>query len=406
MGLLCAFGIPWSNAFFNVGFYCMVLFFILSFSYVACWKKVLSEPIVILGLSLFFLVLLGTLFTDSSPELARYDLVHYRKLLAIPLMVALFRTQQHKAQLFISYCLGVVILMLPTLLDGFGLAGFPGFSMLFPRNVAYSALMNGAPNLVYWRNQIVHGFHVSILFSACLLGVLYLKTHRPILITVGLLCAIDLLFFIYGRMALFSLLVAILAISLIYLPSKKQVLALVLLGSAALCTTYIGGPSIKGRIDSIDREAKAYVEANNFSTSAGQRLHYWKKSWELFQKSPIFGNGSGSFRQSLVTQNDPLAPLGHRHTHDEYLTQLAQYGIAGLLLFLSLILVALKKSKAIESSWLSHSVGVGITLFALNAITDSSLHNDWEGWTFVLLVSIAASTSHKDEYSYAKMVRE
>jgi O-antigen ligase len=387
--LLCAFGIPWSNACFNIGLYCMLITFTLSFTCKENWKVVLKSPAVIITLSLFSLITLETIFTASSADLAKYDLIHYRKLIAVLIFATLFTTNNQKKQLLISYCLGVVVLMLPTLLDGFGLGHIIPLELIFKRNAAYALARDGVPNLVYWRNQIIHGFHVSILFSACMLGAIYYKKYRGILIAASMLCVIDLLFFIYGRMALLSLLVAIIAMAIFYSPTKKHLALLLLFLTIFSSVAYISLPNIKTRMSSISNEANAYSNDENINTSGGIRLHYWQRSWHLFTNSPIIGNGSGSFRQSLISDKDVLTPLGHRHTHNEYLTQLAQYGLVGFCLLVSLIFISLKNSKKIKDKWLSHTLITGIIIFSLNALTDSSLHNDWEGWTFVLLVSMA-----------------
>lgn len=390
MAVLCAFGIPWSNASFNIGFYLTLIFFTLSFAFADRWQEVLKNPVVIIALSLFALISLETIYSNSRVDLANYDFIHYRKLLAIPLLVAVFTTNEHKKQLLLGYCLGVAVLMLPTLLDGFGIIHFFNFNITSYRNAAYSASQNGAPNLVYWRNQIVHGFHVSILFSACLIGAFYYKKYRNILLIISGLCLIDIVFFIYGRMALLSLLASIITIAIIYSPTKKRIALILTFIVVASSAVYFIVPTIQTRVDSIANQENAYSKDKNISTSGGIRLHYWAKSWQLFKHSPIIGNGSGSFRQSMITDSDPLAFLGHRHAHNEYLTQLSQYGLIGFLLLISIITISLKNAKKIEDLWLSHVITTGIIVFALNALTDSSLHNDWEGWAFVLFVSIAS----------------
>jgi O-antigen ligase len=390
MALLCAFGIPWSNACFNIGFYCMLIFFILSCAFTDRWKVVLNSRSVILALSLFALISLETIFSTSDFNLAKYDFIHYRKLLAIPLFIVIFTSYEHKTQLFISYCLGCIVLMTPTLLDGFRIAQLLNLDILAPKNAAYSQSMRGAPNLVYWRNQIVHGFHISILFSACVFGLINLKGYKKTLLLISGFCIIDLLFFIYGRMALLSLLVAMMSIILFCAPSRKHLLIFISTITITSAIIVLSIPTIHTRLASINNEANAFGNEDNITTSGGTRLHYWQKSWQLFKQSPFIGNGSGSFRQSLINSHDPLASLGHRHTHDEYLTQLAQYGLIGFGLLLVLIVTSIRNSRGIENRWLANSIATAIILFAFNAITDSSLHNDWEGWAFVLFVSIAA----------------
>lgn len=292
-----------------------------------------------------------------------------------------------------GYCLGVAVLMLPTLLDGFGIVHFFNFNITSYRNAAYSASQNGVPNLVYWRNQIIHGFHVSILFSACLIGAFYYKKYRNVLLIISGLCLIDIVFFIYGRMALLSLLTSIITMAIIYSPTKKQIaiiLTFIVLASSAI---YFIVPTIQTRLNSITNEESAYKKDNNISTSGGVRLHYWAKSWQLFKQSPIIGNGSGSFRQSMITNNDPLASLGHRHTHNEYLTQLSQYGVIGFLLLTSIIFNLTKKCNKNSRSMAFKFSYHGNNCLRLKC-TNRQFTTQWLGGLGICIIRIYGELQH------------
>ena len=388
MAMLCAFGIPWSNGFFNVGFYLMMVFFLLSLNMRFNWREIITTPAVVIALALFTYILFRTIFSSAPWDIGRPDLFNYRKLLAIPVFICLFTNTAHKKQLAVSYCLGVCVLMLPTLIDGFGYANVIEHVSFFRKNVAYFLSNQGAPNLVYWRNQIVHGFHVAVLFSACTLGSLYCKKYRTPLLIVSLLCATDLIFFIYGRMALLSLFFAIAVILLLTIQSKKYLTIFAAVLALSMATAYMTIPTVKIRLASIQSETNKYLATEDITVSAGQRLHFWKISLKMFSEAPLLGMGSGSFKQILTKTNDPLHA---GHTHDEYLTQLSLYGLIGFVLLISLIIITLKNSRKIEDRWLANLTTTGILIFCLNALTDSSLHNDWEGWAFVLFASIACA---------------
>ena len=391
MAMLCAFGIPWANGFFNVGFYLMMVFFILSLNFRFNWREIITTPAVIIALTLFTFILIRTIFSSAPWDIGRPDLFNYRKLLAIPVFISLFTNTAHKKQLAFSYCLGVCILMLPTLIDGFGYANVIEHMSFFRKNAVYwSKSSFGAPNLVYWRNHIVHGFHVSVLFSACIFGAFYCKKYKPLLITIALLCAIDLLFFMYGRMALLSLFFALGVIAFMVLKSKKHMAFFIVSLTLVAMTAYVSLPTVKARLSSIQSETTKYFSNEDLTVSAGQRLHFWKVSWKLFQDAPIFGAGSG-FKYQLKIINDPLYKYNYGHTHNEYLTQLSLYGLVGFALLISIIIITLKNSRKIEDKWLANLTTTAICIFCLNALTDSSLHNDWEGWTFVLFASIACA---------------
>lgn len=389
MALMCAFGIPWSNGFFNFGFYLMMIFFTLSIRNYPNWKETLKTPAAIVALSLFTFILIKTCFSIAPWKIGAYDLIHYRKLLVIPVFLILFTSIEQKKSLIISYCLGVIVLMLPTPIDGFGFGKLIEHLSFFRKNAAYLVSQNGAPNLVYWRNQIVHGFHVSILFSAALMASFYYKKYRSLLLILSALCAADLLFFIYGRMALISLFFSLSVIALLHLRSKKHFAIMLATILVATSFAYSVIPSVKVRLSSISHETSAYQNKSDIHTSAGERLQYWVVSWEMFKEYPITGMGSGSFKKQLEVTNDPMFSNGRAHSHNEYLTQLSQYGLIGFILFVTLLIITIRNSRQLEDKWLANLTTTGSAVFALNSLTDSSLHNDWEGWGFVLIVSIA-----------------
>jgi hypothetical protein len=58
-----------------------------------------------------------------------------------------------------------------------------------------------------------------------------------------------------------------------------------------------------------------------------------------------------------------------------------------------MIFMALRQSIQIKDPWFSKTMFLSTLIFAMNAITDSSLHNPWEGWTFVLILSLISIAS-------------
>jgi O-antigen ligase len=289
--------------------------------------------------------------------------------------------------------------MMPTLLDGFGINKFIKLSDYIRASAAY-----GPGDLTYWRMHIQHGFHVVLLFSSLMLAALYYPKYRTWFLLGALMCMLDILFFIDARMALLSLIIVSVFILYFYMKSIKFFLALILLASLILGSIFMSAHSTDERLSSIYTETQLYFVKQNKDTSGGNRLHFWKKSLEQFLKAPIFGNGSGSFKDDMIKHGDPiLTPDSpYSHAHNEYITQLSHYGLFGALLFLSMILLALKQSIQIKDPWFSKTMFLSTLIFALNAITDSSLHNPWEGWTFILilaLISIASKIKDVDKTS-------
>jgi O-antigen ligase len=228
-----------------------------------------------------------------------------------------------------------------------------------------------------------------------MLAALYYPAYRIWFLLGALMCALDILFFINARMALLSLLISMGFILYFYIKSIKFFIALILISSLAFASFFMAVHSIDKRLSSIYSETKLYYAENNKDTSGGNRLHFWKHSIDQFKKAPIFGNGSGSFKQDLIERDDPILKIDsvYSHAHNEYITQLSQYGICGVLIFLSMIFMALRQSVQIKDPWFSKTMFLSTLIFAMNAITDSSLYNPWEGWTFVLILSLISVAS-------------
>jgi O-antigen ligase len=399
MAYLCAFGMPWSNAFFNWGLYLMLIFYFISFDFLKEWRRLAQSSLAILSLVLFSFITFKTVFSEAAFNYAWFDFKHYVKLLGIIPLVLIFKNLKECRYLFISLLAGVSVLMMPTLLDGFGINKFIKLSDYIRASAAY-----GPGDLTYWRMHIQHGFHVVLLFSSLMLAALYYPKYRIWFLLGALMCMLDILFFIDARMALLSLIIVSVFILYFYMKSIKFFLALILLPSLVLGSIFMSAHSIDERLSSIYTETQLYFVKQNKDTSGGNRLHFWKKSLEQFLKAPIFGNGSGSFKDDMIKHRDPiLTPdSSYSHAHNEYITQLSHYGLFGALLFLSMILLALKQSIQIKDPWFSKTMFLSTLIFALNAITDSSLHNPWEGWTFVLilaLISIASKIKDVDKTS-------
>lgn len=389
---MCVFGIAWSNAFFRVGLAGLLVSSLFSGAYRDHARSCLRQPLTWLALGFFLMVLASALIAGHPAEMAFYDVEHYRKLLLIPIFAVVFPNAREHRQLLVAYGLGVFVLMLPTLLDGFGIFHALGIDFAAYRNEAYRASLNGVPNLVYWRMQIVHGFHVDVLLAMAAFGAILMPRWRIPLALLCALCVVDVLLFIYGRMALLCLVLVAACVAIYLLPTLRARL-LGVLGLVALAwSAYLFIPDVTTRIASIESEAAGYFKEGDIQTSGGQRLHYWRVALQMWREAPLLGHGAGAFRAELVSSHDPDAFHGYRHPHNEYLMQLAEFGVLGLSMFLAMVVLTLNAFHRMDDPWLAPSLTVAVLVFCLNAVTDASLHNDWEGWTFVVVASIACAS--------------
>lgn len=392
--VVMAFGIPWSRVFYRVGLVGLLACLVLGFSWQLLTTTVRRERLCQLALVFFAFMALGLLYTTAPAEFARYDVSRYIKVLAIIPLAMLVPREAWARKVVVAYAAGVLVLMLPTLLEGFGVLRWTGWDLSGIRDTSYLPTSR-----VYWRNHIVHGFHVAMLLVVCLATLRDAPRWRPALILVAGLCMLDVLAFIAARTALIALAVVLL---LAWLDMRRPawvraagVAALVLAALGA----YTVSPSLKARVDSVPQQALGFFEEGNVQTSAGARLKFWSMSLDLWKRAPILGTGPGSFRNGLVNLDRPSdghqglngLPENERqrlHAHNQYLSLLSQDGVVGLGLFLALLAVAWRQGSLQDRRGRS-LVHWGLIVFAINAMTDASLHNEWEGWTLVLWLWLA-----------------
>jgi len=105
--------------------------------------------------------------------------------------------------------------------------------------------------------------------------------------------------------------------------------------------------------------------------SAGDgRLVYWSNSLRLLKKFPLFGCGFGTFKFAYFLR-DPLQGNWLTHAHNEYVETLAEGGLIGTLLFLSVGATVLT---AIFRTWVSRrrpdikSMSLGVMIAFLIAV--------------------------------------
>lgn len=383
------FGISWSSVLMRIGMYTFLLSFILS----AHWGKILKlvkQPVVFWSLCLAGIAVASMVHSIASTDLAYIDAMRYLKLLAVvPMLYVLNNSQKQRSALFF-FAAGVSVLMLPTLLDGLGVAKAWNIPLSDFRNQAYttSTLEKGSLNLVYWRNQLVHGLFVGGLCLICLCTALKSSRYRYPCIFVSLLCVIDIVYFIHGRMAMLGLICTLAAFIIFNIKTWLHRIFAGIIVVILIVTTIVLVPTVNKRFNSALQEINSYSQTENINSSIGHRFHYWKLSLEIFKEYPLLGGGSGAFRHSLVSNNDPFAAEGHSHAHNEYITLISQYGLLGAFCLMALIIALIYRLKRLKDPLIKCTTGLLLLLFAINCLTDSMVYNEIEGWMFVLLISL------------------
>lgn len=391
------FGMPWSNALFHLGLYGFICCFFLSGKWNEKLTQAFGSKIFLSSTALTFITIISLGYTIAPLDLALIDVARYCKLLMVGILMFVFDSERKRLSILFAIAAGITTLMLPTILDGTGVAAYLNLPLKQFANQGYTTDYSGKglANLVYWRNHIAHGFFVSLLFFICLCSAIEWKRYRIWFAGLALISLVDIVFFIYGRMALLSLAASLIFFSFIQLRSFRW-RAVGLGGILVLFfISYFSINAVRQRVDSVFSETQAYSEKSDASTSAGHRLHYWKISLQMFNHSKFLGEGAGSFRRTLEITQDQFLNENHSHTHNEYLTALSQYGLLGFGAILYIFFLAFNDAQNIENPMERKCYAAIIFIFSLNCLTDSMLYNQDEGWTLVFVLALIAAAIHE-----------
>lgn len=151
------------------------------------------------------------------------------------------------------------------------------------------------------------------------------------------------LFFTGGRAGQVVLFVLFMVLAVYYFRTHIAKLLMVL---SLIPLLYIGlyytNKAFEQRVD------LAISDISNFqtnpNTSIGLRLSWTLTSLEAIKDKPIFGHGTGSFQNAYAKKNAEISPeiLLTANPHNNYILILVQFGIVGLLIFLSIFYTQIK----------------------------------------------------------------
>ena len=307
----------------------------------------IKQPIVIATLLFYLMIFLSTTYSIASWGESLSTCWGWRKLLLLPIAVALFDDKSWKYRLtftFIKVTTACAFLSFITSSLSIALYRYPIGIII--RNHATQGIMFSVAAFSAGILLILESANLSQLQKWAL------STSIVILIT-------NVVYITPGRSGYLALVVLAISLVCTYIYASKKILipALILLMVPLLL---LSSPTVRQRVMQGANEAASY-QSNAEATSMGIRMLLWKNTIELIHERPLFGYGTGSFQQAYKTKVLNKPDWEHNITHDphnQYLKVTAEHGAIGLLVFLGLILSAFWQRPSLTF----YSLGIGIML--------------------------------------------
>lgn len=327
----------------------------------------LSFPHSCIALILFLFMCLAITYSPVPFDQALETLKKYRELLLMPIVISLLSvSQRYRDMAENMFVLGCILLMLVSY--GMALGIFPeeryGHSVVF--HITHSFFM---AVLAFWSIHRCIDSHQYrylwvVVFLATVINIFYIAPGRT-----GMLVFLCLMFlFLYQRLSITHLLGG-----------------LILLG-VLVSGFYFTSENFSGRLQEVTSEIQAYKPGQS-RTSIGQRFDWWSSSLKLVKDKPVIGHGTGSFPIVHRELTEGTKIMQTDNPHNEYLFLTVQFGMIGLFLFLTMIVLQLLNARQMYENkrWLLQ----GVVLALLSGSLINSLLFDSQQGHFYLFMSAA-----------------
>ena len=355
---------PISRAMFNVSAALMIVGWLLSGDWKGKFELIRDSPAAVACLAFFAVGAFSLGWVDTLGADQWKQLRDYSRLLYVPMIMTLIRTEAWQRRAWTALIGGMLIVLAVYLLD---------IWFEVPWTGTYGANSSG---------QGVFYHHISQGMVLSFLGAYAL--HRGIegqgwqfarLFWIGAALATLAGLIVVGqsRTGQLSVLLAYFILAITHLPRRKKLsgllLALLAAGLMLLNSTHMQ-----------ERFTLAFEEFSSFQqdgerTSVGARLKAWEFSADLIEQAPWLGHGIGSY-QSLAFQHfagSPICSLGVcDQPHNQFILTAVESGALGLVAWIALLLTPMLKRDR-QQPLSSQLVAPFLAIVAVTSFFDSTL---------------------------------
>ena len=375
--VLASFSINLRTAFMSVSTGLLLICWLMSGAYKQKFHIAKNNPAVMISLFLLLLYGVGVLYSSADMESARVFFLKYDKLLLIPIVVTTLTNEKFRGYAVNAFLISTIVVLIISYLKLLG---------IYPHH-------DEGQGYIVFKNRIAGSIIISFGMYWMLLRANYTKgSHRITWIALSLLAAGNVLFLVNGRTGIITLLA--LAVLFLYQnfgrKSLKYMVGLALVLSLVAYNTLNNHDS---RLLAVKNEILT-DSGHVASTSAGLRLEFYKNTMKMISHHPIFGGGTGSFKNeySKLVDTQNLAESKTTNPHNQYLLTTQEIGLVGLITLIAFWLIPWCISYELDSSEYGKALrGVVITI-AVGSPFNSLLLDASEGKFYCIMAGILLSS--------------
>lgn len=333
------------------------------------------------GLALFGWLLLSVIWSDAPVLESLGYLSEYRIYFILPVLISVLALNaQTQRWAFAAAMLGAFIALITSYGLGLGWWQIEG---------AHLSLAN----------RIYHGFIMSSFLLACLLIARETKGLVRLLAgVVALLVAYNVLNIETGRTGYLQVVFVCLTFAVFTFSRIQAVLAV----SAAVilfAVSYFSFDQFHNRVNQTVANVEKMVVSDDYHSSAGYRLEFYRGAINVGLDYPLGGVGVGDVTSTLQSRAEAgEIRLLTDNVHSEFMNMLMAGGVPALLLFAGFILMIVYSGFVVrrQSRWLGDAlIGLGVIVL-VSAFFNSTIKDYGEKHALIIMLSIlGAQLAHR-----------
>jgi len=327
------FSIPVSTVLDSILGISVAAFWVFGAGYRKKWDLIRGNPVAMLSLAMFGLLVLGGFYSDVSWGEVLKVLGKYSDLLLLSLLIPLFQDVQMRRYGLAAFFLTMVVVLLLSYLISFG---------VLPTSVYFGyfwVYFKGSEvNSIVFRSHITHNLLVAFsAFAFATLARIAGSPRRRILwIALAVMAIFNLLFMVIGRTGYLVLGVLLVYFFVDWLRWKGFVIAIIGVSLLVASTFYLSDV-FHARLSETATDFHKWRSGQiSEEGPLGLRLAWYQNSLAIVRDSPVFGVGTGGFAPAFAEKVKNSRVPATSNPHNEYLLIAVQLGLFGLaaLLFL------------------------------------------------------------------------
>jgi O-antigen ligase len=373
------FSLPISAALDSVLLVLVLAGFALGGAYAEKWRALRDNPVGLAALALYAMLLIGSLYGEAATADRQSFLAKYSDLLAIPLLIYLFRDAAMRRHGINALAASLALVLLWSTLFKLGVIpklpfthGNEVFPVVFKLKLTHNLLMAFAAFLFTYLALAAGDRRLRLTWAA-----------------LAVLATINVTLMVQGATG--YIIIVLLALYVGYSwHGWRGIAAAAGLGAVLFGTLAVVPGPFQQRMQQMAREASQLTPGHAPpESSLGERLEFYRGSLAIIGEHPAIGVGTGGFPKAYAEKAKGSSPLKVvRNPHNEYLLIMTQTGLIGLALLLHLFWQHWRLAPRLATPFETHLARGLLLTIAVGCLFNSFLLDHTEGLLFAWMTGL------------------